>query len=230
MNNYSAEALVKKLYDEENIIISTRTLNYYAYDKKMFPDLAKGKNCFTDKEYELLKKISYLKDRTSFTLDEIKTYICDDEKYKNITQSIVSDTVTRGSQTLNSSISFNTENDKKSALDKTFTCCNSITSDFNFCEQQSDDLNTLYKTSTSSPVTNKLNLDNLDYFSNLTHRNVSSNASVNTSYDFTKEQTHNQDDSTVVKINKDVTITVSSNVSRERLIEIINFINSNNKK
>ena len=75
-----------------------------------------------------------------------------------------------------------------------------------------------------------MNLDNLDYFSNLTHRNVSSNSSVNASYDFTKEQTHNQDDSTVVKINKDVTITVSSNVSRERLIEIINFINSNNKK
>jgi len=55
--NYTAESLVNKLREEEGVSISVRTLNYYAYDKKMFPDLGKGKCAFTDKNMKCSREL-----------------------------------------------------------------------------------------------------------------------------------------------------------------------------
>lgn len=205
MNFYTAEELITKLHEENNIIISLRTLNYYAYDKKMFPNLQKGKKAFSDNECELINRISYLKDKTSLTLDEIKVYINDDNKYNEIVNSIVSDTVTRSGLT-----------------SPCFASNNSVTSYTVIDTNISDIVTSNYDTT----MTNKVSFPSSSLLSNHYSSNLNSIECDNfiPQSQTTELPTYSRD--TTVRINKDVTITVSSNISKEKLIKIINFINS----
>lgn len=70
---YSAQdvADILKKYNRE---ISKRTVNYYAFDRKMFETESK-KNCFTDEDVEKIENILLLREKTSYTLEQIKTII-----------------------------------------------------------------------------------------------------------------------------------------------------------
>ena len=265
--NYTAEELVNKLKQEENIAISVRTLNYYAYDKKMFPNLSKGKCSFTDEEYELLKRISYLKDKTSMTLDKIKDCITNEEEYSKQVDNVISDSVTRSrSYSVTTGETYSaTTSDKpmtismRNSLTSQETFINSVSTELpknNFNESKSfndyinNSSNDFYASSCSPNLETDCNCTAYSDDNSIATNQISSTCictSTSTIGDFNngntsakdilpqsyivpatpnmekKQQFKEQD--TTVRINKDVTITVSSNVSRERLIEIINFIN-----
>lgn len=218
--DYTAEQIVKKLKDEENVLISVRTLNYYAYDKKMFPQLKHGKSCYSDTEYELLKRIAFLKEKSSMTLEDIKQCILDDEQYNSKVNSIMADTVDRFSKATYTSAnnsgcygevdsseyslrstSFSTSGCTTLDASQSLTCLNSVTmmQDETFATPTNASFGGFRSCETMS-------LDDLnDYFE--------------------EKPKIEEEKFTTVKINRDVTITVSKNISRERLIEIVNFIN-----
>ena len=260
--NYTAETLVNKLREEEGISISVRTLNYYAYDKKMFPDLGKGKCVFTDREYEMLKRITYLKDKTSMSLDEIRDCIANDTEYDKQVDTVITDAVSR-SKTYSVSVG---ETYSAATTDKPMTISmrnvmpcsdafmnsssdfsdsnlskpNSMNDFINNCSSQSfPPVHTLscdcasFSDNDDCGASTQTVCENYDStslgYSNFTH--ASTNDYVSSAFPMptalqTEKKSIFEEKDTVVRINKDVTITVSSNVSRERLIEIINFINS----
>lgn len=257
--NYTAEELVNKLKKEENIAISVRTLNYYAYDKKMFPNLNKGKCSFTDEEYELLKRISYLKDKTSMTLDKIKECITNEDEYSKQVDNVITDSVVRSksySVSAGETYSASTSNDPMTitltnSRPQNETFINSVSSEFpksNFNEPRSfnDFMNNSLNSISSCSANVETDCDSLTYSDNSVATNkacfsdsfsqssvfggsqCSSSAKDVLPNSYVVQQTPIAEtkEDTTVKINEDVTITVSSNISRERLIEIINFINS----
>ncbi len=71
---YSAEE-VAKILQSEGYDISKRTVNYYAFDKKLFEVKETGKNCFTDEELYKIRGIRILREYTNFTLYQIKEII-----------------------------------------------------------------------------------------------------------------------------------------------------------
>lgn len=71
---YSAEE-VAKILQSEGYDISKRTVNYYAFDKKLFEVKETGKNCFTDEELDKIRGIRILREYTNFTLNQIKEII-----------------------------------------------------------------------------------------------------------------------------------------------------------
>lgn len=73
-----AEILNKEGFDD----IKTRTVNYYAFEKKMFDVSGRGKKCFTKDDIEKIRNIKKLQGSTSFTLDQIKDLI-NDEHYED---------------------------------------------------------------------------------------------------------------------------------------------------
>ena len=245
--NYTADALIAKLKDEENIIISARTLNYYAYDKKMFPCLKKGKCSFTDEEYELLKRIAYLKDKTSMSLDQIKECITDDDKYTEQVNSIITDSVLR-SQTYsggitnsqNSNFTFATSNLQIATKDEEFApqpigdfLYQAFKNDANSNSVPIDSSAISHGTATNSASLNAMQVScDTDCYCNTTLDESVGVTYCNTAHSCIPQQISPmpketaKKNETTVRINKDVTITVSSDVSKERLIEIINFINS----
>lgn len=78
--NEVSEVLLQRGYD-----INSRTINYYAYDKKMF-ELEKGKKTFTEKEIQKIQFIKDLQQYTNYNLSQIKKIINNysDEKIKDI--------------------------------------------------------------------------------------------------------------------------------------------------
>lgn len=266
--NYTAESLVNKLREEEGVSISVRTLNYYAYDKKMFPDLGKGKCAFTDKEYEMLKRITYLKDKTSMSLDEIRDCIANDKEYDKQVDNVVTDAVSRSkTYSVSASETYSAATtdapmtiSMRSAKQSKTAFINSVTSKLpenNFDEPRgfNDFMNNCFSQSVSSCSSNvegnsvaysddSCNLSNgqMSVCDGLCASTTAYNGYDDNSCTSVKDvipqtfviptpmvtetaKTYREQETTV-RINKDVTITVSSDVSRERLIEIINFINS----
>lgn len=70
---YSAQD-VADIISRHNKDISKRTVNYYAFERKMF-DVDSKKNCFKDDDVEKIENILLLKEKTSYTLEQIKTII-----------------------------------------------------------------------------------------------------------------------------------------------------------
>ena len=192
--NYTAEEIVKKLKEEENYAISVRTLNFYAYDKKMFPNLSKGKSCFSDNELELLKRIKYLKENTSLTLDEIKECIADDKKYETQVEAAVTKALD-GSEML---CLFEGKSFKRQMMP---SCCSDTLSSTSF--------NTVSTTNTS--FLNSVSTSSFCMENDATASQQSSNTQT-------------------IRVNEDITLTVSSNMPTERLREIIKFINNTENK
>ena len=236
--NYTAETLVNKLREDEGISISVRTLNYYAYDRKMFPNLGKGKCAFSDEEYKLLKRITYLKDKTSMSLDEIKDCISNDVEYNKKVNNLIADTVMRSqtgeiasTETYSNFVApMSIDLSDKSKDDVAFlnSCCsfgstetNAITSGQTRQPYITSD-NFVPTTSTGIATSNLSTYPQQSYDSYDTNHTASGHISMN----YQETQPEAPKSETTVRINKDVTITVSSDISRERLIEIINFINS----
>lgn len=219
---YSTNDIINKLKQEDDIDISARTINYYAYDKKMFPDLQKGKNCFSDREVELIKRIVYLKNRTSLSLDEIKDCIQDDYKYLLTTSEIVNTTLTEAAtrgvpsnfaQTFSTASSCNFCNSSE-----TITCSNSLSSDTAYADNL--DNSQLYKSN--------FDLGNNLYSGAISTSSCSSASTPQASlkHSVLKSENINNKSQQTVKINSNITITVSDKITREQLIDIINYINS----
>lgn len=74
-NHYSAEDVANILRAEGFSDINKRTVNYYAFDKKMFDVQRTGKKCFTDRELDKIRAIRLLREYTNLTLDQIKQII-----------------------------------------------------------------------------------------------------------------------------------------------------------
>jgi len=72
---YTAKEVAKKLRDEGYLDVTSRMVNYYAFEKKMFDVSLTGKKCFTEKEIEKIKGIKRLQKTTNFTLEQIKEII-----------------------------------------------------------------------------------------------------------------------------------------------------------
>ena len=216
--SYTAEEMVNKLHKEENVLISVRTLNYYAYDKKMFPNLKKGKSAYTDEEYEILKRIVYLKNKTAMSLDEIKSCVSNDTCYNAQVNSVLSDSFAETER--NSSIN----PQMKQSIDNTLFA-NSFSTALTDADVNSNFDNTVC-------YSNSASVSNFQAYDSCYTGSIPSNINKVNSQNFISSQrsVSNKTPSTVgettVKINNDVTITVSSNISKEKLIEIINFINS----
>ncbi|MFZ3102601.1 MAG: hypothetical protein WA113_10480, partial [Desulfitobacteriaceae bacterium] len=64
-----------QLLQTENMKVSKRTVNYYAFSKKMFDITTNGKKCFTTVELDKLRSIFLLKEYTNYTLEQIKVII-----------------------------------------------------------------------------------------------------------------------------------------------------------
>lgn len=81
---YSAND-VEKILKNEGYDVNKRTINYYAFDKKMF-EVERGKNCFTEVEIQKIKFIKDLQQYTSYNLEQIKKIIntYDENKIKEI--------------------------------------------------------------------------------------------------------------------------------------------------
>lgn len=73
MNRYTAKEAALKI-KERGYDISDRTINYYAFEKKMF-SVEPGKNCFTELEIDKIESILLLKQNAGMSLDEIKSKI-----------------------------------------------------------------------------------------------------------------------------------------------------------
>lgn len=94
---YSAQE-VSDILKNKNKEISKRTVNYYAFEKKMF-EVGGGRNCFTDEDINKIENILLLREKTSYTLEQIKTIIntkSDDEikrmfKKKEVVKTIIID-------------------------------------------------------------------------------------------------------------------------------------------
>lgn len=85
---YSAKELATKLQND-GFNISTRTINYYVFEKKMFEISNSGRNVFTDTDYDKLKAILFLKENSNLSLEEIKNEILT-KTYDEIVNSKVS--------------------------------------------------------------------------------------------------------------------------------------------
>ncbi|QUH21910.1 hypothetical protein [Alkaliphilus sp. B6464] len=72
---YSAKEIADIISSSGEFDISTRTVNYYAFDKKLFKLDNTGKNVFTDVEIKKIKGILILKKYTNFTLKQVKDII-----------------------------------------------------------------------------------------------------------------------------------------------------------
>lgn len=72
---YTAKEVAQNLQSEGYTDVTARTVNYYAFEKKMFDVSLTGKNCFTEKEIEKIKAIKKLQKTTNFTLEQIKEII-----------------------------------------------------------------------------------------------------------------------------------------------------------
>ena len=74
VNRYSAEGVVR-LLRSAGFNINKRTVNYYAFDKKIIDVSETGKKCFTDVELDKIQAILLLRERTDFSLEEIKDIV-----------------------------------------------------------------------------------------------------------------------------------------------------------
>lgn len=72
---YTAKEVSEILSKEGFYDITPRTVNYYAFEKKMFEPIQTGKKCFSESEIEKIKSIKTLQESTNFTLDQIKEII-----------------------------------------------------------------------------------------------------------------------------------------------------------
>lgn len=72
---YTAKEVAQKLQNEGYSDVTARTVNYYAFEKKMFEVSLTGKSCFTEKEIEKIKAIKILQQTTNFTLEQIREII-----------------------------------------------------------------------------------------------------------------------------------------------------------
>ena len=82
---YTAKEVAQKLQNEGYSDVTARTVNYYAFEKKMFDVPLTGKSCFTEKEIEKIKAIKILQKTTNFTLEQIKEII-NKYTYKDIVE------------------------------------------------------------------------------------------------------------------------------------------------
>lgn len=122
---YSAKELATKLQND-GFNITTRTINYYVFEKKMFEISNSGRNVFTDTDYNKLKAILFLKENSNLSLEEIKNEILT-KTYDEIVNSKVSNvinTYTNSCTTfdnINPSIPDNTNFFRSCSTDSMFT-------------------------------------------------------------------------------------------------------------
>ena len=90
---YSAKELSEKLINDGFPDMSVRKINYYAFEKKMFPVTGSGKNVFSDEDYDKLKSIAFLRQNSNYSLDEIRDKIMT-HSFQEVDQMVLSKTIT----------------------------------------------------------------------------------------------------------------------------------------
>lgn len=79
MNNkttYTAKEVAELLQAEGDTTITSRTVNYYAFEKNMFKVSGVGKGCFTDEDVDKIRAIRLLQESDrGLTLEKIKEKI-----------------------------------------------------------------------------------------------------------------------------------------------------------
>lgn len=73
-NRYTAEEVVRVL-QSAGFNINKRTVNYYAFDKKLFEVSETGKKSFTDIDVDKIQSILLMRERTNMSLEEIKSIV-----------------------------------------------------------------------------------------------------------------------------------------------------------
>ena len=207
MNRYTASKLSNTLQNL-GYSVSVRKIQYYAYEKNMFPHLKAGKEAFSDRELEDVIKIQKLQKCTSLKLDEIKEIIKDksiDDIDKYITGTYYSTFIPN--------------------LDSIDSCKRNLNSQSNYLNAfQANSFSSSNNGVCLSDYNNKSNLNSLDKYgltNNVSKYSLEACAN-NTSI---KEEKIQNTENRVISVNKDITLTVSSNIDNEKLKKIINFIN-----
>lgn len=72
---YSAKEISEKLINDGFTDMTVRKINYYAFEKKMFPVNGNGKSVFSETDYDKFKSIAFLRENSKYSLEEIKEKI-----------------------------------------------------------------------------------------------------------------------------------------------------------
>ena len=101
---YTAKELSEKLINDGFTDMTVRKINYYAFEKKMFPVTGTGKSVFSDADYDKLKSIAFLRENSKHSLEEIKEKI-EQHTFQELDNMLLSKTIgdytSRNSTTLN---------------------------------------------------------------------------------------------------------------------------------
>lgn len=174
---YSAKEVAELLRKEGLTDITSRTINYYAFDKKMFNINSVGKKCFTNIEIDKIKGIKKLQELTKFTLEQIKEII---NKYS------YEEIESRFSQ-----ISYKTVEDFKSTYSVKSMAPRVFSNNINL-NSSSNECNSSYYANSD------INIEEINLKSNNLQRNL--------------------------RINEDITLTISNNIDNEKLQKIVKNI------
>ena len=90
---YSAKEISEKLINDGFEDMTVRKINYYAFEKKMFPITGSGKSVFSEEDYVKLKSIAFLRQNSIYSLDEIKNKIST-HSFQELDEMVLSKTIT----------------------------------------------------------------------------------------------------------------------------------------
>lgn len=149
---YNADEVAKKL-QEEGYEINKRTVNYYAFEKKLF-EVEGGKNCFTDKEVKKIKYIKDLQQYTTYTLQQIKDII------NRYTDEEIMDIIGDKLSKAHTHYGYGTKDNSEITFGSYNGYSDSLSASSNLCSYQNYDsslLNPNFSHPTSSPFGNNMN-------------------------------------------------------------------------
>lgn len=128
---YTAKELSEKLISDGFPDMTVRKINYYAFEKKMFPVTGTGKSVFSDEDYDKLKSIAFLRENSKYSLEEIKEKI-EQHTFQELDTMLLSKTIGdytfRNSLTLNNVFVETPENKNQNYLDFTTTSASTSSS------------------------------------------------------------------------------------------------------
>ena len=183
---YTAQEVAEILRREGDSKITTRTVNYYAFEKNMFEVSGKGKGTFSAEDIEKIRAIRILQCCTNYTLAQIKEVI-KTQRVGEILQTYA---------TAAQLYAHSQQSPSQTQLTWNSSVGNVSTAGSTGCPYPPTSLDTL-----GVPVAAVRNFPQsapTDY----------TNSSLRT-----------------IKINQDVTLTVSENITKAQLAKIIEFIN-----
>lgn len=192
---YSTKQVIEKL-KERGYDISERTINYYVFDKKMFP-IDSGKNSFTENEIDKIEAIILYKKHTDMTLNEIKEKINQSSFYLKDTVDFCANNTIQSIQSYYTREAYGLSSSVNSIYKASIPEISCVTNtDFGSCSY------------------NRTEVDN--YKDGLLKSNFDQNNSLNSRLN--KQNT--------IKINNSITLITANNISDSKITQIIKSINN----